>query len=137
MTRRDIIAGLLLGIALGGCASSEPLQSCGWVYSVGVTPVGRDIHPLTVDAVDGDGVVAREMRPLAPGSHELKVYEQIKDSRLAVNARNRGESQILKVEVAEGQIYYLGAQFLPDKRYSARNDYWQPVVWKQEARACP
>lgn len=137
MNQGQIIAGLLLGTALAGCASTEPLQSCGWIYSVGVTPVGRDIHPLTVEAIDGNNVNERDMRSLAPGSHELKVYEQIKDSRLAVNARNRGESQILKVEVAEGQLYYLGAQFLPDKRYSGQNDYWQPVVWKQEARACP
>ena len=75
MKRTQIIAGLALGVALGGCASSKPLQSCGWIYSVGVTPIGRDIHPLTVDAIDGDNVNARSLRPLPAGRHELKVYE--------------------------------------------------------------
>lgn len=131
------ISALLLVAAITGCASTEPMQSCGWIYSVEVTPVGRDIHPLTVDAIDGDNVNARSLRSLPAGRHELKVYEQIQDSRLAVNARHRGNSQTLAVEVAEGQIYYLGARFLPEQRYSTQNDYWQPVVWKQEARPCP
>lgn len=131
------VSALLLALAVSGCASTEPMQSCGWLYSVEVTPVGRDIHPLTVDAINGDNVNPRSLRQLAVGSYELKVYEQIQDPRLAVNARHRGHSQTLQVEVAEGQIYYLGARFLPDKRYSTQNDYWQPVVWKQEARPCP
>lgn len=128
---------LFVALILQACANAPELTQCGWAYSVEVTPIGRNIYPLRVEAINGQNVNERPLRDLPPGHYDLKVYELIDDSRLNALGRQRGRSQNLALDIDAGQIYYLGAEFLPEQRYSSQNDYWRPVVWKQEARRCP
>ena len=132
---RGIVAALA-ALAVGACSATSGLETCGIIDSQSLTPTARNIHPLEVAAVDGQNVLPKEHLRLAPGTHELKVYELIKDPRLLLASRHRGESKMLTVEIDADEAYYLGAEFLEDKRYSMHNEYWRPVVWKKEKRAC-
>lgn len=135
---KAIVLSVVMATALAGCASAapEPDTTCGLVNARDLTPTARNIFPVDLDAIDGENRVARELNRLPPGEHTLKVYERIADSRLRVAPRNRGESQLLTITVAPDKVYYLGAEFIPAKRYSLQNDYWRPVIWKEESSVC-
>lgn len=127
---------LLISLSAGIAQASEPGAACGLVSTNFRPPEPQDLFNARVDAVNGKGMVKRAEFPLSPGTYELKVYEHITTPDLMVSAKDRGYSKKLSVTVEDGKRYDIGAKYIRDKKTS-RKDFWEPVVWRVEARKGP
>lgn len=109
---------------------------CGSVSVFQVPPETQDLYRAQIDRIDDRNVVGKGVFSLEPGSHTFKVYEQIDDPRLGVPGGDRGYSKQFTVDVEEGKRYHLAAKFILDKRFSKKNEYWEPVIWKVTDEGC-
>lgn len=128
-------------------------RSCGHVSArAGVVPRREDIFAADITQVDGRStpLYPEYRHKLSAGNHVLVVRDFIDPKRL--NSAQLAQIAKLKkfayarayksivVNVEPGMTYYIGARLLRDKldTQSIRdNAYWEPVVWKKVAEACP
>jgi hypothetical protein len=99
---------------------------------LGVAQTAKQIYPVEIRAVDGKLTDRVDMGALwvAPGDYDLdiKVSEVVNLANipgLQTSAKFGQEKHTLKLSVAAGQAYYIGAKFDASGK-------WQPVVWKTE-----
>lgn len=137
-TMKQIVILLACLVGLSACQTnnSPPGEACGRVSVFFVPPKTQDLYTASIEQIDGSNVVEKGAYVLTPGKHSFKMYEQISDSRLGVGGNNRGYSKVLEVEVEANKRYHLAAKFIPEKRYSKQNEYWEPVVWQVTDEAC-
>lgn len=134
--------------------SSTPREgSCGRVSArAGVVPRREYIFVADITQVDGRStpLYPEYRHKVSVGNHVLVVRDFIDPKRLNSAqivqiakmkkfAYARAYKSIV-VNVEPGMSYYIGARLLRDKldTQSIRdNAYWEPVVWKKVAEACP
>jgi hypothetical protein len=109
-------------------SSSDPHAT---VY-LGVAQTAKQIYPVEIRAVDGKLTDRVDQGALwvTPGeySFDVKVSEVVNLANipgLQTSAKFGQEKHTLKLTVAAGQAYYIGAKFDASGK-------WQPVVWKTE-----
>ncbi|NQD37113.1 hypothetical protein HPT27_08755 [Permianibacter sp. IMCC34836] len=110
--------------------------NCGAVSTFFDGPETRDIYEARIGAIDSSNTLLenREHR-LAPGKHELRIYEFIDAPELKVPARHRGYGKVLTVEVEANKVYRVGAKFNAKKPFD-RNEFWEPVIWQVSDKNC-
>ena len=119
-----------------GTATAAPAADCGTVSTFAFPPETRYFYPAEISRIDEKNVFeSKQEHRLPPGEYTLKVYEKIDAPELRVNGRNRGYAKLLKLRVEAGHVYRIAAKF-DHLRPFDRNRYWEPVVWKDEARPC-
>ncbi|TAA47850.1 hypothetical protein [Corallincola spongiicola] len=135
---KQIFIMLACVLTLSACQSNniEAGEACGRASVFFVPPKTQDLYMTSIDQIDGSNVVTKGAYKLAPGKHSFKVYEKITDSRLSVVGNKRGYSKVLVVEIEANKRYNLAAKFIPEKSYSKKNEYWEPVVWQVTDEPC-
>jgi len=104
-------------------------ETCGMVSTFFEGAETQNIFSARIGAVDGKTTLMEDQEhKLAPGKHELKIYEFIDAPELRVKARQRGYFKTLTVEIEANKRYHVGAKFNDKKPYD-RNEFWEPVVW--------
>ncbi|MFC4729155.1 PDZ domain-containing protein [Coralloluteibacterium thermophilus] len=129
-------------LSVGGASGGD--SRCGRINTFDVAPRGRHIYPAILIAVDGrsPGPTTADSFRVEPGRRTLTVAENIdvrQLSTLTQQLRSRGgraRYKTLEVDVEAGTTYLLGARFDPSRGGSTRNDYWEPVIWRQVAERC-
>ncbi len=111
-------------------------ESCGMVSTALAGPETQNIHVARIGAVDERNTLMQDQEhKLAPGKHQLRVYEFIDAPELKVKARQRGFPKMLTVEIEANKRYHIGARFNDKKPYD-RNEFWEPVIWDVTAVEC-
>ncbi len=128
---------------------------CGYISVAGAPPRNtQNVYPVEILNIDGNSTPA-SIKPnrhrMGAGRHVLIVRELIDDHRftpLTLKERQRqlnqplGRSQAYKImimDVAPNTRYEIGAKLLttsPNFLEVRRNEYWEPVVWKEVREAC-
>lgn len=111
-------------------------ETCGAVSTFFEGPETRHVYEARIGAIDTRNVLLedREHR-LAPGKHELRIYEFIDAPELKVPARHRGYGKVLTLEVEANKVYRIGARFNQQKPFD-RNEFWEPVIWQVTDKTC-
>ncbi|QYJ85141.1 hypothetical protein K0I73_13045 [Shewanella mesophila] len=122
---------------LSGCASGpDEGNTCGTVSGYLLPDSDEGLYRVVVTHLNGKAVISRPNYQLSPGQYEFTLAELIDSPRLKVKLAAR-QTKTLSVEVRADQRYHLAAKFNQDQIYRGLDsDYWQPVVWKQEADQC-
>ncbi|HZX91783.1 MAG TPA: PDZ domain-containing protein [Rudaea sp.] len=147
-------------VELGGAVASadvhpaEPLSStapaaiptaegCGRISMFDVSPRGEHLYGVRILLIDGNtpGPLGTPVFRVSAGAHELLVAENIPTQQLGVGefaTFRRQTSKPLTVNVKPGTTAMLAAELHPGKTTQLNNGgYWDPVVWKEVAEACP
>ena len=128
---------LIVLFILSGCASGpDESNTCGTVSGYLMPDSHDGFYRVVVTHLNGKAVISRPNYQLSPGQYEFTLAELIDSPRLKVKLAAR-QTKTLSVEVEADQRYHLAAKFNQDRIYRGLDsDYWQPVVWKQEAEQC-
>lgn len=129
-------AGALLALVLTSAAAAAPFVDSARdphaTLYLNVSQTARQIYPVEIRAVDGKLTNRTDEGALwiTPGEYslDLKVSEVVNPANLPglqTSARFGEENHTLKLTVAAGQAYFIGAKFDAAGK-------WQPVVWKTE-----
>lgn len=133
---------------------AEVAGTCAWVTGSGSPPRNTDgIFNTEIAMIDGRATPLFQLNrhALQAGRRVLVVAELIGDDyfltdrqieqRSAARDRLRARAnKVIVVDVAPGHSYHVGARMKRDRLSMSgiyHNDYWEPVVWKTEAAACP
>lgn len=126
-------AAVLALVSMPGLAFAN---GCGTVSTFFEGPETKNVYEARIGAIDSSNTLLEtpEHR-LAPGKHELRVYEFIDAPELRVPARHRGYGKVLTLEVEANKVYRIGARFNHQKPFD-RNEFWEPVVWQVADKVC-
>ncbi|RCU49554.1 hypothetical protein DU002_11600 [Corallincola holothuriorum] len=124
--------------SLVACKSNDLPEGaeCGRVSIFMKPPEPQGLYPVQIDRIDDRAVVKSGAYVLEPGVYLVKTYEIITDPRLKLPGRDRGTSKRIEIKVEANKRYHVAAKFIPEKRYSKRNEYWEPVVWQVTDEPC-
>ncbi len=132
-------------LALGNPAAT-PLAAaggCGRISIVDVAPRQQGLHAVTLNRIDGHsaGVGEQTSFRLPAGEHVLELGEHIESRYLGFNDRLRNQQpryKSLVVQVRPGTTHFIAARLHADRRTDwVDGAYWDPLVWRESAEACP
>lgn len=119
--------------SLTACTSSLSSRSdCAKVAVYPQPNLDEDLFPVVMTHLDGQAMLVQPSYQLSPGKHNLTLVELISAPTLNLSIAMRSTKK-LTVELESGRGYYLAAKYLPQGK---NEDFWQPVIWKQEAVHC-
>ncbi|WP_110456464.1 hypothetical protein [Shewanella algidipiscicola] len=126
-----------LVLLLSACASGpDNSAQCGTVSGYLVPDREDELYRVVVTHLNGQAVISKPNYQLAPGVNEFTVAELIDSPQLKVKLAARG-TKTLTIDVKPNRRYHLGARFNQDKVYRGLDsDYWQPIVWSEDAHQC-
>lgn len=117
-------------------ATTAVAQSCSWISTFRQPPSAKKYYPAMISAVDDMAVgEGRAVIKLNAASHVVALHEYITDDRIR-RPTTIQRAKKLTLQLEPNKEYHLAAAFFPDKRFSRREEYWQPVVWLVTERAC-
>ncbi|WP_394174269.1 hypothetical protein [Thalassotalea litorea] len=113
-------------------------NSCGIVSVYQKPPESKNIYFVNINKIDNIVVPDKGAQfQLSPGTHKIKVIEQISDSYFT---RRRGSMKNYKdfeIVIEPNKKYYLGAQYIRKNRSKLKTgEYWEPIVWKTSDAEC-
>ncbi len=113
-------------------------NACGVVSVFNKPPITRDLHFAKVTQIDEDGVNRQRVNFILPvGKHIIHVQEFISDSMFRRRSFSVQDAKTIEIDIKPNTTYHLAAKFNRKLRNEQKNgDYWDPVVWKTQTKAC-
>ncbi|RUO55422.1 PDZ domain-containing protein [Pseudidiomarina homiensis] len=112
-------------------------NACGRISVFATPPQTRDLYPAYFSQIDGENAPPRRsIVKLSPGKHVIELHELISDQWVR---RKKGiqQAKAIEIDIKADTTYYLAAKFVREKRLSTfKEEYWQPVVWREIEQAC-
>ena len=117
--------------------TSDSESSCGEISVFFSPPATRKLYPAYINGIDGKGVnrMKKTFR-LKPGKYQVKVHELINSTLLTRRSRALQRAKTLEIEVKANVRYDLAAKFISEKKFSLRDEFWEPVIWREKEQQC-
>lgn len=138
----EVVATVIPGWRLEVDVANEQVDiadtnACGRVSVFATPPQTRDLYPAYFSQIDGENAPPRRaIIKLSPGKHVIELHELISDQWVR---RKKGiqRAKAIEIDVQADTTYYLAAKFVREKRLSTfKEEYWEPVVWREIEQAC-
>ncbi|RUO62108.1 PDZ domain-containing protein [Pseudidiomarina insulisalsae] len=112
-------------------------DACGRISVFATPPQSRDLYPAYFSEIDGENAPPRRsIIKLTPGKHVIELHELIADQWLR-RTKQLQQAKPIEIDVKADTTYYLAAKFIREKRLSTyREEYWEPVVWREVKQEC-
>jgi len=131
------------GTTVDGTAQGSASDGCGRISMFDVAPRGDRLYAVKILLLDGStpGPHGTQSFRVRAGEHHLLVSENIPTGAMGIGTMaslRRNTNKALTVTVKPGTTLLIAAQLhLANTGDLVHGGYWDPVVWKEIAEACP